>query len=157
MPQIPYEFKRSQFLPLTIDKAWNFFSNPRNLVRITPAALGFRIVSEVPAKIYEGLTVEYRVKPLFGIPLKWISLIKEVREPYQFADEQIKGPYAYWHHLHTFKEVDGGVMMEDVIHYRVPLQQFLPWINDLIVINDLHKIFEFRRQTLLILFGDKVS
>ena len=148
-----YKFVRTQFLPIPVKDAWVFFSNPRNLPRITPATLGFKIISNPPDKIESGLIIEYRVKPLLGIPVKWVSEIKDVSAPYQFVDEQLKGPYAYWHHLHQFKEVLGGTEMVDIVTYRVPFQNWFPWINALIVEKQLNHIFEFRRQTLEILYG----
>src|SRR5690349_18044510 len=110
-------FERSQHLPISLIQAWKFFSHPKNLSRITPSSLDFRIVSEVPEEIFEGLKVEYRVRPLLGIPMTWVSLSKDVKPPYQFADEQIKGPYAYWRHVHQFQETKEGVLMNDLIHY----------------------------------------
>lgn len=85
-----HKFTRTQFLPIPVKDAWVFFSNPRNLPRITPGTLGFKIVSNPPEKIYNGLIIEYRVKPLFGIPVKWVSEIKDVSAPYQFVDEQLE-------------------------------------------------------------------
>ncbi|MCC6759420.1 MAG: SRPBCC family protein [Candidatus Omnitrophica bacterium] len=148
-----HKFTRTQFLPIPVKDAWVFFSNPRNLPRITPGTLGFKIITDPPDKIYNGLIVEYRVKPLLGIPVKWVSEIKDVSAPYQFVDEQLKGPYAYWHHLHQFKEVFGGTEMVDTVTYRVPFQKYFPWINTAIVEKQLNQIFEFRRQTLEILYG----
>ncbi len=153
MPHKNYELRCSQFLPITIDQAWDFFSDPRNLSKITPPKLGFKVVSQLPDKVYNGLHIEYRVSPMLGIPMKWVSLIKNVKEPLQFADEQLKGPYAYWDHLHTFKAVEGGVMMEDYIQYRLPFQNVFPWIKDLIVAKQLNEIFEYRKQVMIEMFG----
>lgn len=146
-------FNRQQFLPIKIKEAWSFISNPRNLARITPASLDFRIISDVPEKMYDGLTIEYKVRPLLGIPVTWVSLIKDIQEPYRFTDEQIKGPYAFWSHQHVLKEVSGGVMMEDVIHYAPPLDAFFPWLNQSIVLPQLNRIFDYRRQVLSVFFG----
>ncbi len=149
-----YKFIRTQFLPIPIDDAWRFFSNPRNLPRLTPGTLGFRILSDAPEKISTGLVIEYQVKPFLGLPLKWVSEIRDVNAPCQFVDEQRQGPYTYWHHLHQFKEVLGGIEMVDTITYRVPFQDWMPWINTHIIEKELNKIFEFRRETLMILFGE---
>lgn len=145
-------FERDQFLPVGIDQAWAFVSNPRNLPRITPSSLDFRIVSPVPERMYDGLTIEYKVRPLLGIPVRWVSLIKDIKAPHRFTDEQVKGPYAFWSHTHILSEVPGGVLMEDVIHYAPPLDGVLPWLNDLVVLPRLKKIFEFRSRTLNELF-----
>ncbi len=153
MKEINCKFVRKQFLPLSLQQAWDFFSNPRNLPRITPATLGFRILTDPPPTIHDGLIIEYEVKPLLNIPVKWVSQIKDVEQPLQFVDEQLKGPYAYWHHLHQFSEVLGGVEMTDIITYRPPFYTVLPWINSVIVEKKLNEIFEFRKETLEILFG----
>lgn len=147
-----YVFSQEQFLSISIQKAWDFFSDPRNLAQITPPSLDFRIISKVPDKVFEGLTIEYRVKPLLGVPVKWISVIKDVNAPYEFVDIQISGPYRYWHHKHHFQEVTGGVLMKDVINYELPLEWFAPWLNNLIVSRQLKQIFDYRHQTIGKLF-----
>ncbi len=148
-------FKRQQILPITINEAWDFFSDPRNLCKITPKSMDFKIISDVPRQIHEGLEVEYRVKPLLGIPTAWVSRIQDVKPPFQFVDLQLKGPYRYWHHHHSFEETAGGVMMKDMIIYRVPYDTFFPWLNDAVVVKELNKIFDFREQTLNNMFGVK--
>lgn len=147
-------FERKQFLAISIDQAWEFISNPRNLARITPPSLDFRIVSDVPERVHEGLVIEYRVKPLLGIPVKWVSVINNIQEPYMFTDEQLKGPYSYWKHTHILKEGPGGVWMEDKIMYQPPLDGIFPWTNDRVVLPQLKKIFDFRAQTLKSLFAN---
>lgn len=151
MPQ--YLFQCEQTLPISIEQAWNFFSDPRNLCKITPASLDFKIISAVPAKIYDGLEIEYRVRPLLGIRLPWISRIHDVREPFQFVDVQLRGPYRYWHHQHTFESISTGVLMKDIITYEVPLASIFPWVNDWVVKKELERIFNFRYETLKSLFG----
>lgn len=150
-----YIFKRQQLLPIKIDQVWDFFSNPRNLCRITPASLDFKIMSQVPEKISEGLEIEYRVKPLLGIPVLWLSRIKDVKPPFQFVDVQLKGPYRYWHHHHFFQETLSGVLMTDTINYEVPLSRIFPWLNDVIVVKELNRIFNFRQETLKVMFGER--
>jgi ligand-binding SRPBCC domain-containing protein len=141
-------FQRHQIIPIGINEAWNFFANPHNLRRITPPSMDFKVITEIPDKIVEGLRVEYRVKPLLGIPMKWLSLIKDIKEPYQFVDIQLEGPYCYWHHLHRFKEIPQGVFMEDIIHYEIPYENIFPWVNQMIVTKQLNQIFEFRSKTI---------
>ncbi len=145
-------FQRQQLIPTTIHDAWGFISDPRNLSRITPLSLDFKIISQVPLRVHEGLTIEYRVKPLFGIPVQWVSVIKDVHEPYSFVDEQLKGPYASWQHTHVLKECEGGVMMEDVIKYAPPGDRIFPFINGCLVVPQLNKIFDFRAKILKELF-----
>lgn len=146
-------FERKQFLPVGIEQAWAFVSNPRNLARITPASLDFRIISQIPDEMYDGLVIKYKVRPLLGIPVTWESLIKNIQEPHQFTDEQIKGPYVFWSHVHILNEVPGGVMMEDVIKYIPPMDRVLPWLNSCVVMPQLKEIFNFRSQMLKKFFG----
>ncbi len=150
-----YELKREQFLPIPIHEAWAFFSDPRNLSKITPASLDFRIISTVPQVVHEGLTIEYRVRPLFGIPMTWVSLIKEIQAPYQFVDEQIQGPYAFWHHRHTFQEVQGGVIAADYVRYRLPAGILSDWLNAMIVAKQLKQIFDYRQEVLTQYFPNR--
>lgn len=145
-------FERKQVLPISLDQAWSFFSDPRNLSRITPPSMDFKIISSVPENIFEGLQVEYTVKPLLGIPIKWVSLIEGVKAPYEFVDLQLQGPYRYWHHWHRFSEVSGGILMEDIIDYEIPMDWLLPWLNKNLVIKQLNGIFEYRRKILTELF-----
>lgn len=148
-----FTFERTQQVPITLEKAWSFFSDPRNLAKITPTSLDFKIISEVPAVVHEGLVIQYTVKPMLGIPMKWVSLIKSIEEPYQFVDEQLQGPYAYWHHLHTFKAIPGGVETKDIVTYSVPFGILGECIHPYIIRPKLNEIFEFRRKTLIALFG----
>ncbi len=137
-----------QFLPVTLSEAWNFFSNPANLGRITPPAMNFIIRSEVPAKIYPGLIILYRVSPVFGIPVKWVTEITYAEEPFFFIDEQRSGPYAIWHHEHRFEEVAGGVMMTDKLFYKVPFGIFGVVADWLFVHRKVLSIFTYRTKVL---------
>ncbi|MEF3254071.1 MAG: SRPBCC family protein, partial [Deferribacterales bacterium] len=112
--------KRVQNIKGEIYKIWDFFSSPLNLSKITPEWLNFVVVSPVSSKMYSGMVIEYRVSPILNIPIKWITEITHVEEPYFFVDEQRFGPYKFWHHQHIFKEVDGGVEMTDLVHYILP-------------------------------------
>src|SRR5688572_25328174 len=100
-----------QFLPVDFDKAWDFFSSPKNLNEITPPGMVFEIVSELPEKMYEGIFIVYRLSPFLNIPMQWVTEITHIREKQFFVDEQRKGPYKIWHHEHHFEKVEGGVMM----------------------------------------------
>jgi ligand-binding SRPBCC domain-containing protein len=143
-----YKISANQFLPITISQAWKFFSSPQNLSAITPASLDFRILTNSPATIYEGMKIDYKVKPLLGIPLRWQTEICSVEEEYMFIDKQVKGPYKLWEHTHYFFRADEGILMRDEITYVLPmgfLGRFMHWF---IVKNKLKKIFEYRRNTL---------
>lgn len=151
-----YELYRETVLPISLLEAWDFFSNPFNLAKITPNDMGFKVVSKnLPKQIHNGLTIQYIVKPLAGIPLKWVSQISAVNAPYMFVDEQLKGPYAYWHHEHTFEEFEGKVLMKDKVIYAVPLGILGRIANTLIVRNKLEHIFNYRTTKILELFKEK--
>ena len=110
-----------QKLPIDIHTAWEFFSSPKNLKPITPEYMGFDITSaNRDEKMYPGMIILYNVKPLFNVPVAWVTEITHVREPYFFVDEQRSGPYKFWHHQHKFKEIPGGVEMQDIVHYHLP-------------------------------------
>ena len=139
-----YKLERQQFIPITIDQAWSFFSSPKNLKKITPDYLGFEITSEHKDKMYAGMIITYIVKPLLGIPLRWMTEIKHVNKPNFFVDEQRVGPYKIWHHEHHFEEVDGGVDMKDIVHYAMPLGILGRIVHALQVKKQLNDIFNYR-------------
>lgn len=152
-----YELYRETVLPISLLDAWDFFSNPFNLAKITPTDMGFKVVSEsLPRQIHNGLVIQYIVKPLAGIPLKWVSQISAVNAPHKFVDEQLKGPYAYWHHEHTFEEVDGKVLMKDKVIYAVPFGFLGQIANTLVVRNKLKQIFDYRTTKILELFKEEM-
>lgn len=149
-----HTLKTVQRLPLSMQEAWDFFSSPKNLAAITPTEMGFIIRSEIPEKMYSGLFIHYTVKPLMGIPTKWVTEITHVNEPHFFVDEQRQGPYAVWHHQHHFRAVEGGVEMTDIIDYRVPFGVLGKLANDLFVRKKVESIFAYRRKKLIELFGE---
>lgn len=145
---------RTQFIPVPLSEAWDFFSNPANLAAITPSGMGFHILSKNKMeRMYAGQLIEYRVSPVLGIPLYWMTEITHVVEGRYFIDEQRFGPYSLWHHQHHFREVAGGVEMTDLIHYRVPLGLLGRLANLLFVRKKLEGIFEYRFQKVEALFG----
>jgi ligand-binding SRPBCC domain-containing protein len=151
-----YSLKTVQHIPVSIEKAWDFFSNPANLQAITPSHLGFQIISQHHGdKMYAGQIIEYKVHPLLNIPLYWMTEITHVDHQKCFVDEQRFGPYSLWHHQHHFKEVEGGVEMTDIVHYKLPLF----WLGDiaqaLFVKKQLKGIFDYRFEAVEKLFGKK--
>jgi len=151
-----YELYRETVLPITSLEAWDFFSNPSNLAKITPVEMDFRVVTkDLPRHIHNGLVIEYVVKPLAGIPLKWVSQISSVNAPYSFVDEQLKGPYAYWHHEHTFEEKGDSVLMKDRVTYAISLGWLGQLANQLIVRKKLEQIFDYRTEQILTIFKSK--
>ena len=139
-----YQLKRTQFIKTDLKTAWDFFSSPGNLKKITPQYMGFDVRTELPEKMYEGLMIEYTVKPLLGIPMNWITEIKTVKDLHFFVDEQRKGPYKIWHHEHHFKVKDGGVEMTDIVSYELPLGILGRVMHPFVVQKKLEEIFDFR-------------
>jgi len=139
---------QEQFLPITLADAWNFFSTPANLDEITPDELGFKIVYQPGDKMYEGQIIEYKVMLAPAIWVPWVTEIKCVREGESFIDEQRFGPYKFWHHLHTFEEKDGGVLMKDLVHYALPFWPLGEIGHGLFVRPKLERIFGFRKEIL---------
>lgn len=145
-----------QQLPISIDEAWDFFSSPKNLQTLTPDYMGFEITSTFfKEKMYPGQLISYKVKPLLGIPLNWITEITHVKENEFFVDEQRFGPYQMWHHEHHFEENEKGVLMTDIVHYKLAWYKGGSITNALIVKNQVNGIFEYRNKKIADLFGPK--
>jgi ligand-binding SRPBCC domain-containing protein len=149
-----HTLQRKLVIPTTRGEAWEFFSDPRNLSKITPAELGFRTVTPgLPAHVYPGLMIEHRVSPMFGVPISWLTEITQVREGEFFVDEQRVGPYAIWHHEHHFRDAPGGgVEMEDRITYALPWGWIGNFVHPLVVRPQLERIFAHREQAVRRIF-----
>jgi ligand-binding SRPBCC domain-containing protein len=148
-----YTLHKKLKLPITLDQAWNFLSNPKNLKTITPDSMNFQMVSVVDRPLYTGQIIQYTVTPLLGIKAKWVSEITHIEEKKYFVDVQMYGPYALWHHKHFIKEVEGGVEMEDIIDYKVPLGILGQLVHPIMVKPKLEEIFSYRQNKLIELFG----
>lgn len=150
-----YVLKQVQKIPVTIEEAWSFFSDPQNLLTITPPFLQLKIKNLVPAKlIFKGQEITYTVKPLFSIPLSWKTVITEVEPGKMFVDNQIKGPYKIWHHRHIFKEIDEGVEMTDIVQYQLPFGWLGTLAHSITVKKKLQDIFTYRTLKINELFGE---
>lgn len=142
-----YSLKTEQLLPCSLDDAWQFFSRPQNLANITPAHLGFNIVSTHHGEeMYAGQIIEYTVKPVLGIPLYWMTEITQVEKHRYFIDEQRFGPYTFWHHQHHFRAEAQGVFMTDIVHYRLPFWRLGSLAHSMFVKKQLKQIFDYRFQ-----------
>ncbi len=142
-----YSLKTVQFIPATLEKTWDFFSNPANLKLITPPEMGFEIKSlHHGDKMYAGQIIEYTVKPMLGIPVYWMTEITQVKDGQFFIDEQRFGPYSLWHHQHHFKPVEGGIEMTDIVHYKIPFWILGDIANAIFIKNKLNQIFDFRKK-----------
>lgn len=140
---------RSLWVPRPLSEVFPFFASAANLEALTPPWLRFEIVTPLPIAMREGALIDYRIK-LYGVPMRWRTLISAWEPPHRFVDEQIKGPYAVWHHEHTFTERDGGTLLEDHVHFRSPLG-FLT--HPLFIRRQLAQIFDFRHQIIAEKFG----
>lgn len=144
-----YQLKTSQKLPISIQTAWEFFSNPTNLSKITPPWLNFEVRTKLPEKMYCGMIITYFVRPLLNIPQTWVTEITHINQPNYFVDEQRFGPYKFWHHQHSFtKTEDGGVIMDDIVSYVIPLGFLGRIINYFIVSKKVKEIFNYRKTVL---------
>ena len=148
-----HRLHRTQRLPISVEAAWDFFSDPRNLDAITPPGMRFRLVSDLPDRVYPGLMIEYRLRPLFNIPVTWVTEITHVDEPRRFVDEQRVGPYAIWHHEHRFNPIAGGVEVDDLVSYALPFGPLGELVEPFLVRPRLAEIFDYRRRVLASRFG----
>lgn len=116
-----HRLHRVQYLNCNLDTAWDFFSSPNNLSRITPENMSFILLTDMEeVEIYEGMEIDYIVTPLLGIPLRWKTRIMQVDPFKSFTDYQEKGPFKLWNHHHEFIENDEEIIMKDNLTYEMP-------------------------------------
>lgn len=149
-----YTLHTKQNLPITLDEAWAFLSDPKNLKTITPDYMGFKTLSGDDRPMFPGQIIQYIVTPVLGIPMKWVTEITYVVDKHYFVDEQRFGPYALWHHKHFLKEIPGGVEMEDIVDYKVPMGFIGQLVHPFLVQPKLKEIFDYRHKKLVELFGE---
>jgi hypothetical protein len=147
--------KTSQKLPISLEEAWEFLSSPYNLKTITPDHMGFKIKNDVKEgdKMFAGQIIVYDITPLPAYKTEWVTEITHVENLRYFIDEQRFGPYALWHHKHELIAIDGGVLMNDTIHYKIPFGIFGQIANSLFIKKQLETIFNYREEKLEALFG----
>jgi len=144
-----YQLKKKQFVPATINEVWDFISSPKNLKKITPDYMGFDIISDnLPDKMYPGMIISYKVRPLFRIPMTWVTEITQVADKKYFIDEQRVGPYSFWHHQHFIEPHQNGVLMSDIVSYKPPLGFLGSIANALFIRRQLEGIFAYREEAL---------
>lgn len=150
-----YQLQFVQKMPVSLEQAWDFFSSPLNLAKITPEEMAFKVTSNINPidKMYAGMIITYKVSPVAGVKLNWMTEITQVEEQCYFIDEQRFGPYQFWHHQHHFKSIPGGVEMTDVLTYGMPLGFLGTIANSLFVANKLQQIFKYRKEKVDALFG----
>ena len=127
-----YSFKRTQKINASSTELWKFISDPSNLSQITPPEMDFKVTTEyLPAKMYPGLMISYLVRPIAGIPTKWLTEITHVKDGEYFVDEQRVGPYKLWHHQHQLIPIENGTLMRDIVTYQPPFSILgrLTWVS----------------------------
>ncbi|WP_127844841.1 SRPBCC family protein [Psychroflexus aestuariivivens] len=149
-----YEIHTKQRLPISKEKAWNFLSNPKNLQEIMPKDMGFKILSGADKSMFTGQILQYNVTPLPGFSTKWVTEITHVEKPDYFVDIQLSGPYSLWHHKHFINEIENGVEIEDLVHYKVPFGIFGRMLHPLLIKPKLNSIFKARTEKMTNLFGE---
>lgn len=149
-----YQLVATQILPVHITKAWEFMSNPVNLKTITPDYMGFDIISGAEKRMYQGQVIHYMVTPVAGIKTRWVTEITHVNEPHFFVDEQRFGPYSFWHHKHFLEEIPEGVLMTDIIDYKLPAGIIGKMLHPLLVEPKLKQIFNYRIEKLTAIFDE---
>jgi len=142
-----------QFLPISLDKCWDFFASPNNLKLITPDHLGFDIQKSELSPMYAGQIIIHTIRPIGNIPLRWVTEITHVDKPAYFIDEQRLGPYKFWHHEHRFIEMPDGTQVIDIIHYELHWGILGRILNRLKVKHSLEEIFSYRKQKLSHMFN----
>lgn len=142
----------TQRVEIPLKEAWDFFSNPANLATITPDDMDFSIIDKAPDLMYEGMLVRYKVSPFKGLRLNWTSAITKIKHHDYFIDEQIEGPYKYWHHEHHFKETQTGVELKDILYYKIPFGAIGRLLNGPLVRKKLNSIFDYRQRKIETLF-----
>ena len=152
-----YQLRKEQLIPTDLETVWDFISSPVNLKKITPQYMGFDITSErLPQKMYPGMMISYKVRPILNFPLTWVTEITHVDHLRFFVDEQRVGPYKIWHHEHHLEEIDGGVKMTDIVTYQPPFGIIGAVANSLVIEKQLQEIFNYRYQVVEELFGKKI-
>ncbi len=152
LPLKLYTLSEKTILKASLEEAWKFFSSPYNLPKITPPKMNFRILSNPPDKTYAGLIIHYRVTPLFGLNLQWVTEITHCVEGKMFVDEQRFGPYRLWHHQHLFEEHPEGVLMCDLVHYALYGDPISRPLHHFLVAPQLRAIFNYRSEALQTFF-----
>jgi uncharacterized protein (TIGR01777 family) len=145
--------RREQLIRRPRTEVFEFFSRPENLSRVTPPALGFQILTPSPIVMKEGALIDYQIH-LLGVPVRWRSLITAYEPPHRFVDQQLNGPYSFWHHTHEFEEVPEGTLVRDTVRYSLPLGALGDLVAGRFVAGDLEEIFRYRRKVIASVFPE---
>ena len=150
-----YRLESGQSLPISLETAWAFFSDPHNLQQITPVWLDFKITNTIADKMHPGMIISYRLTTLFQLPTSWVTEITHVNEPHFFVDEMKLGPYRFWHHQHRFIEQTDGIEMQDTVHYALKFGWLGQILHNMVIRSKLNDIFDYRHAALEAIFGSR--
>ena len=150
-----YQLHKKQLLKTTLEDAWSFFSTPKNLNDITPSDMNFKILGGHAEPMFAGQIIRYKINPIANFPMSWITEITHCVPEKYFIDEQRFGPFKLWHHMHRFTETEEGVLMEDILHYSLPLGWAGRLVAGSFVEKKVKNIFEHRFEKLENLFNQK--
>ena len=149
-----FQLKKEQVVRASLNEVWDFISSPANLKEITPDHMGFDITSGgLPEKMYPGMIISYKVSPMLGIKLNWVTEITHVVHQNFFVDEQRIGPYKLWHHQHILEEKENGILMKDIVTYAPPFGVLGTMANQLFIKKQLEEIFDYRKKAVDRIFG----
>jgi ligand-binding SRPBCC domain-containing protein len=143
-----------QWIPKTLPEVFSFFCEARNLDRITPPWLHFRVLRQTGREMRVGTLIHYRLA-WHGMPIGWTSRIEEWRPPFRFVDLQLRGPYRLWRHTHSFEALGGGTLMSDSVRYAVPFGILGDFCAGWLVERDVEQIFNYRARAIAAIFGEK--
>jgi ligand-binding SRPBCC domain-containing protein len=146
--------EREQVVSTPLGEVFAFFARPENLAEITPPRLGFEILTPPPLQMGEGSLIDYTIRP-FGPPMHWRTLITAYAPPHRFVDQQLKGPYLFWHHTHSFEAVEGGTRIRDQVRYLLPFGPLGRLVHRLLVRRQLEAIFDHRARVIRRRFGGR--
>ncbi len=149
-----YILSRQQWIPASLEHVFAFFEKPENLARITPRWLKFQITTPSPIHMAQGTEIEYTIAWL-GFPVRWHTQITKYDPPSCFIDEQIKGPYRTWIHVHMFEEKDDGVLMTDRVTYKLPFGPLGRLMHMSLIGKQLDEIFNYRRNVIDKIFNEQ--
>lgn len=142
-----FTLKRIQLIEQPVTDVFNFFQRPENLARITPPWLDFKILTSSPVRMTEEAIIDYTIRWI-KIPIRWKTKITEYNPPHSFVDQQIRGPYTFWHHTHTFEKTKRGTRMTDTVRYALPMWIVGDFMHELVVRKQLNDIFDYRERAI---------
>lgn len=152
-----HTLERQQWVPTQLDVTFDFFARAENLEQITPPWLGFDILTPTPIAMSAGTLIDYRIR-LAGLPMRWRTRIDDWTPGERFVDVQLRGPYATWIHTHTFRSMDGGTLLTDVVKYQLRMGVLGRAVHATTVQGTLARIFDYRYSAIRrVLNGDQTA